>query len=143
MSSILEPILVWDIEGLPLRMFASPLYQAHRQADFPWHSADDLRKILRFDSEISDLFQRRMKADWPQDVRTIATRDGVTTIARHYIGAGMLHFVRYRRQILPTADRRRIETAFRIANTRAMKEMTKHLPPMDRLAMAVEAMEAF
>ena len=141
-ASIIEPILVHEIDGLPLRMFASPLYQKHRQPDFPWHSVDDLRQILRLDADLDQAFQRRLKSDWPEDVRTVATSDGITTIGRHYMAMGMLQFVRYRRQILPTADRRRIETQVRIAATKAMKEMTKHLAPLERLAVAMDAMEA-
>lgn len=142
MATIIEPLLVHEIDGMPLRMFASPLYQKHRQADFPWHSVDDLRRILRFDQDIDRLFQRRLKTDWPDDVRTIATSDGITTIGKHYIAMGMLQFVRYRRQILPTADRRHIEAQVRVAATKAMKEMTKHLAPLERLAVAMEAYEA-
>lgn len=143
MAAIIEPLLVHEIDGLPLRMFASPLYVRHRQPDFPWHSIDDLRRILRFDQEIDALFQRKLKSDWPEDVRTVATSQGITTIGRHNLAMGLLQFVRYRRQILPTVDRRRIEKEVRVAATRAMKEMTKHLPPVERLAVAMNAMEAF
>lgn len=142
MASIIEPILVHEIDGMPLRMFASPLYQNYRQADFPWHSVDDLRRILRFDPDVDRMFQRRLKTDWPEDIRTIATSAGITTIGKHYMAMGMLQFVRYRRQILPTADRRRIESQVRVAATKAMKEMTKHLAPLERLAVALEAYEA-
>jgi len=136
----MEPIHVVEIDGMLLRHFASPLYAKHRQADLPWHSADDLRAILRLAGEVRDVFQRRMKADW-EEVRTVATPDGITTIAPHFMAEGMIEFAEANPAILPESELRRVRGVYRRATTASMKLMVAHLPPMERMLFALSAMD--
>lgn len=137
---MIAPLLVVEIDGRPLRVFASPLYVTHRTADWPWHSTDDLRAVLRLPDDLSVLLLRRMRKDWGDAVRTVATPTGVTTIAPRHMGEGLIAAMQYRRRLLPTEDRRRIRGAFRNAMTAAMSEMLAHLPPEARLATALAAL---
>jgi len=136
----MEPIHVAEIDGMPLRHFASPLYANHRQADLPWHSADDLRAILRLPDEVRDVFQRRMKADW-DEVRTVATPEGITTIAPHFMAEGMIEFVMENPAIMAGEELRRVRGAYRRATTASIKLMVAHLPPMERMLFALSAMD--
>ncbi len=137
----LAPLLVAGIEGMPLRLFASPLTLRDGTPDLPWHSADDLRAILRLPEAMRAVFQRKMRADLGGEIETVATPGGVTTIAPMYMGEGMLGFVRHRRAILPTDARKRVQAGFRRAHTAAMPLMLPHLGPLERLAFYLEALE--
>jgi len=119
-------------------MFASPLYEQHRQADLPWHSADDLRRILRIDGELRDVLQRRMKADW-DEVRTVATENGITTIAPHFMAEGLIEAMEEMPDVLPEPDRVLARGRYRNAVTSAMKLMVAHLCPLERLHFALAA----
>jgi hypothetical protein len=136
---IVEPIHITEINGLPLRMFASPLYTQFRQADYPWHSADDLRAILRLPDDLRALFQQRMKAEWTEQVKTVATPTGLTMIAPHYMAEGMLKAMQYRRKILPTEDRRHIRAHYRVAVTSAMMKMLNHMSDTEKVIFALSA----
>jgi hypothetical protein len=125
---------------MPLRHFASPLYANHRRADMPWHSADDLRAVLRLPDEVREVFQRKMKSDW-EEVRTVATPDGITTIAPHFMAEGMIEFVLDNPGIMPEDVAKRVRGAYRRATTASMRLMVAHLPPMERMFFALAAME--
>lgn len=75
-----------DVNGKPVRFFRSP----QQGPDFPWHVADDLFLALGFPRPVRKEFQRRLKADHADDVRTVATSDGIVTIAPHYMAQGAI-----------------------------------------------------
>lgn len=135
-----EPIHVVEIDGMELRLFASPRYQRSGQADLPWHSADDLRAILRLPDDLREAFQRKMKSDW-DEVRTIATDHGITTIAPHFMAEGMIDFLLRRESIMSDEDRVRIRGSYRRGITAATKAMVPHLSPMQRMLFALSATE--
>ncbi len=83
----LQPVLhTGEVNGRPVRFFRSP----REGADFPWHVADDLFHALTFPRAVRREFQRRLKADHKDDVRTVATPDGIVTIAPHYMAQGAI-----------------------------------------------------
>ena len=135
------PLHVEDIDRLPLRVFASPRHRRDGRPDLPWHSADDLRAVLHLPEPMRAVFQRRMKVDLAEEVETVATPDGLTMIAPMHMGRGMIDFVRFRRAILPTEARRRAESGFLRAHTRAMPLMLPGMHPLERLAFFMEAMD--
>lgn len=73
-----------DVNGKPVRFFRSP----QQGPDFPWHVADDLFLALGFPRSVRKEFQRKLKADHAGQVRTVATSDGIVTIAPHYMAQG-------------------------------------------------------
>lgn len=75
-----------DIGGKPVRFYRSPRQGAH----FPWHAADDLFLALSFPRPVRKEFQRRLKSDHADDVRTVATPEGIVTIAPHYMAQGAI-----------------------------------------------------
>lgn len=75
-----------DVNGKPVRFFRSP----QQGPDFPWHVADDLFLALGFPRPVRKEFQRKLKADHADQVRTVATSDGIVTIAPHYMAQGAI-----------------------------------------------------
>lgn len=84
--SLTTVLHVAEINGKPVRFFRSP----GQGADFPWHAADDLFHALAFPRPVRREFQRRLKSDHGDDVRTVATADGIVTIAPHYMAQGAI-----------------------------------------------------
>lgn len=75
-----------QVAGRGVRFFRSPL----SGPDFPWHSVDDLQAALRFPRDLRRHFRTVLQRDWGGNVRTIATRGGVTTIAPHPMAQGLI-----------------------------------------------------
>ncbi|RWL23435.1 MAG: hypothetical protein EOR63_32110 [Mesorhizobium sp.] len=142
-AHLVAPILDGDLLGSRLRYFASPLYQSFRQADMPWHSVDDLWPILLEADGTEEAFRiakGRLRSDW-REPRTLATPDGILTIAPHFMAEGIIAAALASAE----ADRRdrvtKIRGSYRRQCTEALKAMTAHLPPMGRLVFALAAIE--
>jgi len=86
MTKLTAALHTADLLGVPVRFFRSP----RQGADFPWHAADDLFQALSFPRAVRREFQHRLKADHARDVRTVATSDGIVTIAPHYMAQGAI-----------------------------------------------------
>lgn len=136
----MEPLLTREIDGLPLRVFSSPRFVRYGRPDLPWHSADDLRKVLRLGDELSTLFRNKMKSDWDEIV-TVGTEAGITTIAPHFMAEGMLDFMRYRPRMLPAVDRKRIAAQLRRAVTEALVPMLPGARLQERLLFGIAAQQ--
>lgn len=83
---ITNPIHVATISGHAVRYFKSPLNDG--QPDFVWHSVNDLANAAGLTPEMAEHFLRTSKQDHPQMYRTIATIDGLETIAPHCVAQG-------------------------------------------------------
>lgn len=84
---MIEPLHVGTVGGHPLRFFRSPLKDG--RPDFPWHVVDDLHQCLGLNRDARRFFLRKLKgAEWGKNVRTIATADGVVTVAPSYVAQG-------------------------------------------------------
>lgn len=141
-QGLVSPILEGELPGGRLRYFASPLYRAHRQADMPWHSIDDLWPlVLGVDAdEAFRIGKGRLRSDWSEP-RTVATPGGVVTIAPHFMAEGLIEAAI---DLAPPSRREwltKLRGSYRRQCTEAMKLMTAHLPPMGKLVFALEAME--
>src|SRR4051794_10610767 len=87
MSKIVSPIYTGALNGQPLRFFKSPLPSPH----FPWHASDDLHRCMRLPREVRRRFREQLKSsEWGKDVRTVATADGIITIAPHWMAQGFI-----------------------------------------------------
>lgn len=81
------PVFTGTLNGSPLRFFKAPL----QGAQIPWHAADDLYRCLKLPRDLRRHFQQRLKSsEWKDDVQTVATADGIATIAPHFIAQGVI-----------------------------------------------------
>lgn len=83
-----NPIHVDSINSNNVRFFKTPLNDG--RPDFPWHSVDDLTKAVGLNREQRQYFLRGSQQDHAKLHRTIATPDGLTTIAPHCVAQGFL-----------------------------------------------------
>lgn len=87
MRTLLAPAYTGTLNDKPLRFFKAPL----QGAQFPWHAAEDLHACLSMPRSLRRHFQQRLKSsEWKDDVRTVATADGIVTIAPHFIAQGLI-----------------------------------------------------
>lgn len=87
MTGLVAPVRTGSLCEKPLRFFKAPLPGPH----LPWHAPDDLHRCLGLPRDLRRHFQQRLQSsDWKKDVRTVATSDGVVTIAPHWIAQGMI-----------------------------------------------------
>jgi hypothetical protein len=85
--TIRTPLLVATIGGHAFRFFRPP----DNVPDLPWHAIDDLHRCLGLNRDGRRLFLRKLRsAEWSTTLRTIATADGVVTIAPHYMAKGTI-----------------------------------------------------
>lgn len=85
---IKKPLYTQRINGRPLRFFKIPIDDG--RPDFPWHSFEDLMSAAKLPQAMLESFLRDARRDYPNQVRTIATADGVTTVAPHPHAQGFL-----------------------------------------------------
>ena len=87
MSALVTSAYTGTLNGKPLRFFKAPLPGPH----LPWHAAEDLHQCLALPRGLRRHFQQRLKSsEWTDDVRTVATADGIVTIAPHFIAQGLI-----------------------------------------------------
>ena len=102
------------IEPIQLRFFRTP--NTDGRPDFPWHAVDDLYFCLGLNRDLRRLFLRTMKGH--DRSQTIATADGVVTIAPHHVAQGCINAM-IEKRVAPSA----INTAYLIASTDAMNKL--------------------
>jgi hypothetical protein len=79
------PLHVARVGGHQLRFFQSPMNDGC--PDFPWHSVDDLHRCLGLNREQRKFFLHKLKAKH-NEVRTVATAEGIITVAPHFMAQG-------------------------------------------------------
>lgn len=83
----LTPILHEAIvAGVRVRFFRPPT----SSPDFPWHVADDLFAALRFPRPVRRHFQQQLRAQHAGRIRTVATSEGIVTLAPHFMAQGAI-----------------------------------------------------
>jgi hypothetical protein len=86
---MIAPLHVANVGGHPLRFFRTPLTDG--RPDLPWHCIDDLQHCLGLNRQGRKVFPRMLRSsEWRAIPRTVATADGVVTIAPHFIAQGMI-----------------------------------------------------
>lgn len=88
MSAVVAPIIVGVVNGKPVRFFKTPLNDG--KPDLPWHATDDLARALGCDRGLRKHYQRMFQKDWPHAIRSIATAEGVVTVAPHFAALGFV-----------------------------------------------------
>jgi hypothetical protein len=82
---MIEPLHIASIGGHSLRFFRSPLDDG--RPDFPWHAIDDLHRALGLDRRARRFFLAKLRSAHGE-LRTVATADGLVTVAPHFMAQG-------------------------------------------------------
>ena len=86
MSALVSPVHSVTLNGKPLRFFKAPLSAPH----LPWHAWDDMLACIGLPRSLRRHMQQSLKRDHAGDIRTVATADGIVTIAPHWMAQGFL-----------------------------------------------------
>jgi hypothetical protein len=81
-----KPIYTGIINGHPVRFFKTPMNDG--KPDFAWHSTEDLMRAANLDTAMIEYFMRSTPSDQRSLYRTVATPDGLVTIAPHCVAQG-------------------------------------------------------
>lgn len=138
MAKITSSIHRDDVFGSQLRYFSSPIYDETNQPDMPWHVFDDLMRILELDQEATTYLLRKLRGDWPEP-RTVATSEGLLTIAPHFMAEGLLMAIGRSRKLRPE-NFLKIRGAYRRNLTEALKQMIPNYDPIGRMLFALSSM---
>lgn len=86
MRPLLKPLHVATVAGERVRFFNPPT----GAPDFPWHVADDLFVALRFPRAVRRHLQQSLRAEHASSIRTVATSEGIVTLAPHFMAQGVI-----------------------------------------------------
>lgn len=131
MIRLAAPLHVRRLNGRPLRFFRAPLAGTH----LPWHVFDDLQACLALPEDLRAALKRDLIADWGRLVRTVATADGIVTIAPHWMAAGLVGAVAGR-----TGDDLDLTMTYQQALFSAWAVLTGDMPAADSLALLQTAL---
>ncbi len=81
-----KPIYTGTINGHPVRFFKTPMNDG--KPDFAWHSTEDLMKAANLTADMIEYFMRSTKADHSNLYQTVATPNGLVTVAPHCVAQG-------------------------------------------------------
>ncbi|MGA2493331.1 MAG: hypothetical protein ABSF67_10315 [Roseiarcus sp.] len=121
MSSIIAPLHTAPLGVATLRFFRPP----SAMPDVPWHAYDDLLRCIDLPRAAHRQFHQMLTSGpFKGDVRTVATSDGIVTIAPHFIAQGLIGAA-----IEAWGARPELEMEYTKALVAAMKQLTGDLPP--------------
>lgn len=86
MGSLAAPLHIGRLNDRPLRFFRAPV----SGNQLPWHAWEDMQACLDLAPDIRAYFRRCLMEDWASDVRTVATSEGIVTIAPHWMAQGII-----------------------------------------------------
>jgi hypothetical protein len=90
-GAMINPLHVATVGGHSLRFFKTPLNDG--RPDLPWHAIDDLQRCLGLNPDQRRAFQHLLRSRtkrWSVIPRTVATADGIVTVAPHFLAHGMI-----------------------------------------------------
>ena len=61
----------------------------HDEPDFAWVNLDDIMRMLKMPMGLRIEMLRAIQEDWKEDLKTIATSEGIVTICPHYMIQGL------------------------------------------------------
>ena len=116
-----KPLHVGTVCGQPVRFFKTP--NDDGRPDFPWHSVDDMQRAIGLPDDARKVLMRNMRTVGGEDLfRTIATPEGLVTVAPHFMAQGMLDAAVATGKVSPAA-----RSDYDRAGTPAFKALTAHL----------------
>lgn len=119
----IEPLHIATVGGHRLRFFRTPLPDG--RPDMPWHCVDDLQHCLglnRAGRKVA-LHTLRSNKEWSAYLRTVATADGVVTVAPHFMAHGLIDAMIERRMAAAS-----IRNDYDNAGADAMKKLSTSAP---------------
>jgi hypothetical protein len=117
MSGIIKPLHIATTGGHPLRFFRTPINDG--RPDLPWHAVDDLHRCLGLNRDARRFFLRWLRAQ--KEPRTVATTDGLVTIAPHCMAQGCIDAM-VEKGMAPAS----VRTEYDLAGSEALKKL---IPP--------------
>jgi hypothetical protein len=133
MSAIVVPIHTAPLGAATLRFFKSP----STVPDLPWHVYDDLLRCTDLPRAARRQFlQMLTSGPFKGDVRTVASSDGIVTIAPHFVAQGLIGAA-----IEAWGARPELEMEYAKAAVAAMKQLTGDLPPFASYEFVLAAMK--
>lgn len=124
MNGLVSPIYIGALNGKPLRFFKAPT----DEPQLVWHAWDDLVACASLPRDLGERFQRSLRRDYPNAIRTVATVEGIVTIAPHWMAQGFIGSMIESKYIPASAD-----LAYTTQSVDAWNALTGNLP--DRQGM--------
>lgn len=118
MSGILTPIHIGTLNGKPLRFFKAPT----DEPQLVWHAWDDLVACASLPRDLGERFQRSLRRDYPEAIRTVGTAEGIVTIAPHWMAQGFIGSMIESKRMPPSA-----ELAYTVQSVDAWNALTGNL----------------
>lgn len=126
-----SPIHTGQVNGKPLRFFRSPSQGAH----MPYHAHDDLLVCLELPRDVRRVLKSKLASVWGGEIRTLATADGIVTIAPHVVAQSLLEMVI--EAGAPAA--RMVEREYQAEGAKALSILTGDLGPEALVEYALAA----
>lgn len=127
---LVKPIHTAALGLANLRFFRSPL----EGPQMPWHSVEDLYRCLVMDRGLRRVFLAKLKRDWKDDIRAVATPTGPTIIAPHFMAQGLIGSM-VEIGVAPASS----TDAYAEAGSGAMKALTAGMDPLASMNWAIAA----
>ncbi|WP_331299202.1 hypothetical protein [Methylobacterium oryzae] len=124
MSGLVSPIYIGTLNAKPLRFFKSPT----DEPQLVWHAWDDLVACASLPRALNEKFQRSLRRDYPEAIRTVATAEGIVTIAPHWMAQDFINSMIETKRMPASAD-----LAYTMQSVGAWNALTGNLP--DRRGM--------
>lgn len=119
MSDLVKPVFTGNLNGHRLRFFKAPT----DQPQLMWHSWDDLVASASLPRSMRREFKRKLQDDYGAEVRTVATAEGITTIAPHYMAQGFIGSMMELGFAPPSTD-----MSYTLQSVEAWNALTANLP---------------
>lgn len=81
-----HPIHTGTVNGSPVRFFRGP----DARPDMPWHALGDLTRALELPRALRRHLLQMTQRAWAGTLRTVATAEGVTILAPHFVAQGLI-----------------------------------------------------
>jgi len=87
---MIKPLYIGQVGGQPLRFFKTPLDDG--RPDLAWHCVDDLQRCLGLNRHGGKIFLNMLRShkEYRVIVQTVATADGIITLAPHFMAQGTI-----------------------------------------------------
>jgi len=132
------PIHTDRLNGQPVRFFKGPT----GGPELPWHAVEDLYRALGLPCAVRRQLLRMTQEIWGQELRTVATPDGLVTIAPHYVAQDLLGAATELMGACAKARTDLLEREYAHAGGKALKKLAGDLPPLASVAVALQALRS-
>lgn len=113
-----------------IRFFAPP----HDEPDFAWAALDDVMRMLSMPAGLRAEMLRSIQESWKDDLRTVATAEGIVSLAPHWMLQGL--FDAWLQEGFSSEE---VHDAYLSAGARSNKVLTMGMARGDRMAYMLAA----